>query len=106
MRNVSTELDSSISARDERQNNLASLTIFIPVGGFTCTRTYFSDRLLAVSCKRCGQEMEFRDYLPWTVHGLEGDTELERAYYVCPECEGETFFPPGSETRATSGSLE
>lgn len=61
---------------------------------------------LAVSCKRCGQEMEFRDYLPWTVHGLEGDTELERAYYVCPECEGETFFPPGSETRATSGSLE
>jgi len=24
---------------------------------------------------------------------LEGDTKLERAYYVCPECTGETIFP-------------
>lgn len=48
-----------------------------------------------VACKGCGGEMGFKDYLPWTVSGLEGDTRLERAYYVCPECEGETFFPLG-----------
>jgi len=51
-----------------------------------------------VLCSRCGDEMEFKGYLPWTVHGLEGDVRLERAYYVCPECKGETIFPPGPET--------
>ena len=30
-----------------------------------------------------------------TIRGLEGDTRLERAYYVCPQCSGETIFPPG-----------
>lgn len=52
-------------------------------------------RLEGVVCEGCGGEMEFRAYLPWAVCGLEGDTRLERAYYVCPECAGETFFPPG-----------
>jgi hypothetical protein len=46
-------------------------------------------------CEACGIEMEFRDYRDWTVRGLEGDSQLERAYYVCPKCEGRTFFPPG-----------
>ena len=50
---------------------------------------------IAPSCDRCGQEMKFEGYRSWGVHGLEGDTKLERAYYVCPECRGETFFPPG-----------
>jgi hypothetical protein len=59
-----------------------------------------------VSCKRCGKEMEFKGYPPWTVKGLEGDTRLERAYYVCPDCEGETIFPPGSKTQITEGPLE
>jgi hypothetical protein len=35
-----------ISARDERQNDRANLTVLLPVGGFICTRTHFSDRLL------------------------------------------------------------
>jgi hypothetical protein len=52
-------------------------------------------RVEGVACEGCGGEMTFQGYLPWTVFGLEGDTRLERAYYVCPECEGETFFPPG-----------
>jgi hypothetical protein len=39
--------------------------------------------------------MRFEGYRRWKVHGLEGDTELERAYYVCLECPGETIFPPG-----------
>jgi len=47
-------------------------------------------------CSRCGREMTFEAYRPWEVHGLEGDTQLERAYYVCPECHGETIFPLGS----------
>jgi hypothetical protein len=59
-----------------------------------------------VECEQCGAEMAFKEYLPWTVRGLEGDTELERAYYVCPKCKGETLFPPGPETRAEEGPLE
>jgi hypothetical protein len=52
-------------------------------------------RAEGVVCAGCGGEMAFKGYLPWTVSGLEGDTRLERAYYVCPDCAGETFFPPG-----------
>lgn len=57
-------------------------------------------------CKQCGKEMELEGYREWGIHGLEGDTRLERAYYVCPNCEGETLFPPGCETQTTSRSLE
>jgi len=46
-------------------------------------------------CERCKREMQFEGYRNWEVHGLEGDSILERAYYVCPECAGETIFPPG-----------
>ena len=59
-----------------------------------------------VQCQQCGGEMEFKGYLPWTVRGLEGDTKLTRAYYVCPECEGETFFPPRPQVRAAGRPLE
>ena len=37
--------------------------------------------------------MEFKGYRGWTIRGLEGDTWLEPAYYVCPDCEGQTGFP-------------
>lgn len=47
-------------------------------------------------CEQCGSTMEFKGYRPWTVKGVEGDTELERAYYTCPQCSEETFFPPRS----------
>lgn len=57
-------------------------------------------------CKQCGKEMEFEGYRDWRVHGLEGDSKLERAYYVCPDCEGETIFPLGRKTKLASGSLE
>jgi len=60
----------------------------------------------APKCKECGAAMEFEGYCPWGVHGLEGDSRLERAYYVCPNCEGQTLFPPGSEVEITSRSLE
>jgi len=63
-------------------------------------------QLEAPTCAECGQAMEFVDYRPRTVGGLEGDTNLSRAYYVCPRCKGETFFPPGPSTSAPEGSLE
>jgi len=47
------------------------------------------------NCAKCEQKMVFIGYRRWEVHGLEGDTVLERAYYVCPACKGETIFPPG-----------
>ena len=53
------------------------------------------NQVVAPRCHKCGQEMRFEGYRRWEVHGLEGNTELERAYYVCPECSGETIFPPG-----------
>lgn len=46
-------------------------------------------------CQGCEQKMTFKGYRRRRVVGLEGDSVLERAYYVCPECEGETVFPPG-----------
>jgi len=63
-------------------------------------------RVEGVRCPKCGGGMEFRGYLPWTIYGLEGDVRLERAYYVCPQCKGETIFPPGSEAATARGSLE
>lgn len=51
-------------------------------------------------CSDCGAEMDFEDYRDWTVRGLEGDTTLERAYYVCPDCDGQGLFPPGPHAEA------
>ena len=60
----------------------------------------------APKCKSCGRGMEFEGYRKWSLSGLEGDSRLERAYYVCPECSGEAIFPPRSETQTTGRSLE
>ncbi len=57
-------------------------------------------------CPACQQPMEFEGYRDKGVSGLEGDLPLERAYYVCPRCPGQTIFPPGSETPTPGGSLE
>jgi hypothetical protein len=57
-------------------------------------------RLEAPTCSKCGQAMEFKGHRPWGISGLEGETTLMRAYYVCPNCKGETFFPPGPKTAA------
>ena len=57
-------------------------------------------------CTVCGVEMDFEDYRDWTVHGLEGDTTLERAYYVCPDGERQGLFPPGPETEVAPRSLQ
>jgi hypothetical protein len=57
-------------------------------------------------CPQCGGAMEFHEYRSWTVEGLEGETALERAYYVCAQGCGGTFFPPGSTAETACGSLE
>ena len=51
-------------------------------------------------CAVCGTAMTFEGYHDWMVYGLEGDTVLERAYYVCPDCERQGLFPPGQHTPA------
>ena len=58
------------------------------------------------SCPSCAKPMEFDGYRPWTVRGLEGDTALSRAYYVCPNCEGQTLFPPRPEATVARRPLE
>lgn len=60
----------------------------------------------APKCGECGEVMEFEGYCRWGIHGLEGDSRLERAYYVCPHCEGQTLFPLGCETEVAQRSLE
>jgi hypothetical protein len=54
-----------------------------------------------IQCTKCGRGMEYKgEAFKRTIYSLEGDVRLERAYYVCPECEGETIFPPGREVGA------
>ncbi len=57
-------------------------------------------------CPACQQPMELEGYRDWEVSGLEGDLKLERAYYICPRCEGQTIFPPGPAAPAPEGPLE
>ena len=60
----------------------------------------------APACAECNQSMEFKDYRPKTVNGLEGGTRLERAYYTCGVCEKQTLFPPRYQVEIASGSME
>ena len=48
-------------------------------------------------CEQCGRKMKFQGYRSKEVNGLEGESQLERAYYVCRKCEKQTIFPPGQE---------
>jgi hypothetical protein len=48
-------------------------------------------------CEQCGQPMVFKWYPEKTVQGLEADTKIPRAYYVCLSCK-EGLFPPGPPT--------
>lgn len=46
-------------------------------------------------CPGCGGAMEYKgDPKREIEHYLEGETELRRAYYYCPQCES-GLFPPG-----------
>lgn len=56
-------------------------------------------------CKECGQPMEFKGYPDKSIHGLEVDARLPRAYYVCPSCKA-GLFPPGSTSEAEERRME
>jgi hypothetical protein len=51
-------------------------------------------------CRKCGSSMKLHEMRGKTVRGLEGQTRVERSYYVCPAGCGETAFPPGSVSEA------
>lgn len=57
-------------------------------------------------CPSCERPMRFEGYRRRTVVGLEGESELERAYYRCPHGCGEGFFPPGPPAPSALGPLE
>jgi hypothetical protein len=69
-----------------------------PLMGQTLTLTLRRGDLGAMpeppACEQCGKPMEFKGYPDKTVHGIEADAEIPRAYYVCPTCEA-GLFPPG-----------
>lgn len=56
----------------------------------------------APACPKCGKPMEFKGYPPKTVHGLDVDMKIPRAYFYCPTCQV-GFSPPGSATEAEEG---
>jgi hypothetical protein len=58
------------------------------------------------SCPTCAQPMRFAGYRPKQVRHLDGESTFERAYYVCPTCPDQTFFPPRPQARSAPGSLE
>ena len=45
-------------------------------------------------CEKCGTVMEYKGEPKRDIECLEGETELYRAYFHCPHCEG-GVFPPG-----------
>lgn len=57
-------------------------------------------------CAQCGQPMEFEGNRTRQIYGLEGDTRLSRAYYVCSQCDQQTLFPPRPATAPTGRPLE
>lgn len=46
-----------------------------------------------VPCPACGEKMHSRGKRKKRVETLRGEIEIERGYFVCPNC-GETYFPP------------
>jgi hypothetical protein len=50
---------------------------------------------VGLRCEQCGQPLRYKGQAKRVVeHYLEGESQLERAYYYCPACEA-GFFPPG-----------
>lgn len=77
------------AARQARRKMMGS-ALGIVVNGRDVGKTEEAPR-----CDQCGEALVFKDYRSKTIYGLEGETKLERAYYVCAVCEKQTLFPPG-----------
>lgn len=70
--------------------------------GILINKRQHKSELNAPSCAKCGKVMKLHEIRDKTVHGLEGQTRVERSYYVCPSGCGETIFPPGSSTETAA----
>jgi hypothetical protein len=46
-----------------------------------------------IACEVCGQAMVYKGEPRREIGHLEGETELQRAYYHCPHCKGGVFPP-------------
>ena len=57
------------------------------------------------SVNAADEPMEFQGYPRKEVHGLEGDSRIPRAYYLCPHCDA-GLFPPGPPPEAETGAME
>jgi hypothetical protein len=56
------------------------------------------DKQAQIPCPSCGTAMRYKGRGAKTIIGIEGDTSLDRAYYICPnKCERTAFFPSGQE---------
>jgi hypothetical protein len=84
-----------------RRRELMGKTIEIVINGRSTGHELEPPR-----CPQCGEAMEFHEYRGKLVRGLEGNSRLQRAYYICPQGCRETFFPPGSNPCTAQGSME
>ena len=57
------------------------------------------EKINAPTCETCGREMIYKGTPARGVVHREGEAELARAYYHCPDCES-GLFPPGPATQA------
>ena len=58
-----------------------------------------------LTCEQCGQALAYKGEPRRGVEHLEGQADLERAYYHCPHCKG-GIFPPGPAVEVGETQLE
>jgi hypothetical protein len=78
-----------IQARQARRKMMGK-SLGIMINGRDVGKTTEAPR-----CAKCDEAMVFKDYRRKKLYGLEGETKLERAHYVCETCEKQAIFPPG-----------
>lgn len=62
--------------------------------------------ITAPACPTCGKPMRLKGRRAKRVNGLEGQSRIERSYYVCPNGCGQTAFPPGASAAPESRPVE
>lgn len=56
-------------------------------------------------CPECGGQMEASGSRKRRIVHAEGEAEIERAYYHCPDC-GKGLFPPGPTVAADAANAD
>jgi hypothetical protein len=81
----------------EKRRQMMGETLSVLINGRSTGRQVDAPR-----CPQCGSKMKFVGYRAKEVWGLEGESRLERAYYVCPG-DGETLFPLDEQLKLERG---